>query len=548
MSFTGTQLTLVSGPEAPACDIVFVHGLDGDAHATWQHAGNIDRDYWPRWVAEDHPAAAVWTIGYDASITSWFGAAMPITQRAINLLAMLAAHGIGNRPLAFVTHSMGGLIVKQMLRAAEGLGVEEYAAFVKQTKLVVLVSVPHQGSSIANYLDGLRKVFRPSAAAKDLRENEPYLFELNLWFREFVRRHEVQVTSFHEERKTYGALVVSRESADFGYPGFVSVGETFDHIEIAKPHERNSLVALVTRGALEQFTRTIARTSPEPVAVPKNPTGPRLTFRRTTQIEPECVTGLLTSSERASIIYFDDIAEKVGSVRKRDREPAAFLRTYPEVRHFDAPGSRERYAAQEHARISDLLTKAEAVIDQNADRLHQLRGRLQAAGVSRELATKALATFASLAALRLVRVLKNGFDWVDDVPQPWFESFKFNSDPSYCLFDWVPRRSDTGRFVFGYRQWVGARVGHEKHYEMAMFPLKVILPLFREGIRGDREVFYGWLLPQLILYGTHQPIDDFPEDDWEAFLLEGAHPKEWWSRHQPCPWPEAVDAVNMIEL
>jgi hypothetical protein len=150
----------------------------------------------------------------------------------------------------------------------------------------------------------------------------------------------------------------------------------------------------------------------------------------------------------------------------------------------------------------------------------------------------------------MIRILKSGFEWsnANSVPRPWFESFKFNSDPSYCWFDWIPRRSDTGRLVFGYRLWVGARVGHEYHYEYVMFPLKFVLPLFRDGVKGHAEGFYTWVLPQLILAGSFHHIDDFPVHDWEAFLLQGANGREWWSRFHACPWPDVVNCVDMIEL
>ncbi|WP_037305598.1 hypothetical protein [Amycolatopsis orientalis] len=80
-----TELVNVGTDEDPVLDVVFVHGLDGDPHK------------------------------------SWLGDSMPIQDRAINLLAELQGHGIGQRPLCFVTHSMGGLVVKEMLlHAADG--------------------------------------------------------------------------------------------------------------------------------------------------------------------------------------------------------------------------------------------------------------------------------------------------------------------------------------------------------------------------------------------------------------------------------------------
>ena len=43
---------------------------------------------------------------------------MPLTDRAKNVLLALQLKGIGERPLFFVTHSMGGLLVKQLLHTA----------------------------------------------------------------------------------------------------------------------------------------------------------------------------------------------------------------------------------------------------------------------------------------------------------------------------------------------------------------------------------------------------------------------------------------------
>jgi hypothetical protein len=195
------------------------------------------------------------------------------------------------------------------------------------------------------------------------------------------------------------------------------------------------------------------------------------------------------------------------------------------------------------------MRKVRKAVDHNANGLSELIRHLERLSASDDEAKASLTAFASLAALIMIRNLKRGFDWSEEgAPQPWFEAYKFNSDPSYCLLDWVPRQSPTGRAVFNFRYWVGARVGHEKHYEYVMFPLKSVLPLFRDGVEGNTEAFYRWVLPQLVLLGAYKPIEEFPVADWEPFLLQGANATEWWSRYSPCPWPEVVGPIDMVEL
>jgi hypothetical protein len=534
---SGTQLTI--------CDIVFIHGLGGDAHSTWQHDKNEKGDYWPKWVAEANPEAAVWTVGYDAAASSWLGESMPISERAKNLLARLSTKGIGERPAAFITHSMGGLITKQMMRVAEGQGKANFLSFVQQTKLIVFISVPHQGSQIASYLQALRIVFLPSRATKDLNSGSSTLFELNEWFRSFVHEQKLQVCSFHEESRTKTVHVVSKESADFGYPGIISIGETVDHIAICKPGERDLTLPESTAHEIRKMILNIKTAG---VAAAKKP--PVLTYRRAAELDPSCLRALFEDSGSPDIIYHDEILAALQTLESRDRRPQDFLRQNPYFSQLDDYQERERQASAEQVRNGELLKDVKRIGDDNRESLYILLRKLHALDAPFNMAAKSLETFSALSALRVIRKLKSGYDWVDGhlKPQPWFEGFKFNSDVSYCLLDWVPRRSDTGRFVFGYRFWVGVRVGHERQYENVMLPLRVVLPVFRDGVVGDQEVFHTWVLPQLILNGSYYSIDDFPIGSWEAFLLHGAGGKEWWSRFQQCPWPEIVNSINTIEF
>ncbi|KAK3314378.1 hypothetical protein B0H66DRAFT_595100 [Apodospora peruviana] len=102
----------------PTFDIVLVHGLDGDPIATWQ-ADDAERTVWPRDLLPNHfPNIRVLSFGYNASIkgtTSQSG----IRDHARALLQWLDDFRDGeselSRPLIFVGHSLGGVLIKQAL-------------------------------------------------------------------------------------------------------------------------------------------------------------------------------------------------------------------------------------------------------------------------------------------------------------------------------------------------------------------------------------------------------------------------------------------------
>jgi hypothetical protein len=73
-------------------NVVFVHGLGGHAYDTWRRSAEGSA-FWPAWLARDIPGLAVWTLAYEAPPTNWFGPAMPIQDRAKNVLVLRAADG-----------------------------------------------------------------------------------------------------------------------------------------------------------------------------------------------------------------------------------------------------------------------------------------------------------------------------------------------------------------------------------------------------------------------------------------------------------------------
>ncbi|KAL9616341.1 MAG: hypothetical protein Q9160_008784 [Pyrenula sp. 1 TL-2023] len=148
-----TGLTVLVNPVEPNIDIIFVHGFTGHPERTWIHKkGDLQRQthddslepplkirktglfsrphqedvrttvYWPRdLIPLTAPNARVLTYGYDTHIRHKLGS--PVNRNTVydiawNFLVALEAERRTepSRPAFFVAHSLGGIIVKQMLR------------------------------------------------------------------------------------------------------------------------------------------------------------------------------------------------------------------------------------------------------------------------------------------------------------------------------------------------------------------------------------------------------------------------------------------------
>lgn len=236
-------LLKVSGCDNPdrVGDVVFVHGLGGDPTATWQH-GNCKDDYWPSWLGERLPDVGIWSLGYSVNAFEWKGGAMPLADRATNALASLEAQGIGLRPTIFVTHSFGGLLVKQMLRHARELGCVEWHALANQTRGVVFISTPHSGSNVATWAKHLKAVVGLSCTIEELASHESRLRELNLWYRHAVEELSINTQVYFETKKVYGVIVVDASSADPGLSGVIPIPVDDHHTGICQPASKTELV------------------------------------------------------------------------------------------------------------------------------------------------------------------------------------------------------------------------------------------------------------------------------------------------------------------
>lgn len=225
---------------------------------------------WPSWLSEDIEGLGIWLVGYPAPKTNWGGIALTLADRADNILArLLLEPRLAKGNVVFVAHSLGGLVVEQLLRGADRDAMSDRRAedFLSRVRRIAFLGTPHRGAVMANIATSLRVfLLRPSAATRDLLLGSPQLKELNRWYRKKSHDNGIEHLVLAEGRperlcgfnlpETIGKVVWS-DSADPGLPELsITVDES--HTTICKPDSREADVYL----HLKEF---IAR----PFAVPR---------------------------------------------------------------------------------------------------------------------------------------------------------------------------------------------------------------------------------------------------------------------------------------
>ncbi len=251
-------------------DIIFVHGLGGHQWNTWhwQQQNDSSRkvdDSWPFWLAKNPELKElnVWTFGYDSS---QLGQSPPLLEQAELLLNCLRAKQIGQKPLFFITHSLGGLVVKTMLRLDQDRkdSPNNNTQTVLNTKGIVFLGTPHNGSVLASFAQILPRLL-VSSTAEVLIPSDERLRDLNRWYQIYAPRLKIGTLPFYEMRDTWGVRVVDQASAN---PNVTNqeeiIGVPRDHIEIAKvqpadhfvdPHVKNFILKYLNDDNSDKFSR-----------------------------------------------------------------------------------------------------------------------------------------------------------------------------------------------------------------------------------------------------------------------------------------------------
>jgi len=250
----------------PSVDVVAVHGLGGDSYSTW----TTDSTLWLRDLLPSSPLfqdARIMTFGYDAKAflhpfeKSTTARTFTFAEALLSDLAdKRVSAAARRRPIIFLGHSLGGLVIKSALRHARAL-YSLYGDVLDSTRAVVFFGTPHQGTDSAvwaTYLGDLGKALglRNTEVAKELKRWSYPLVELTTHFSDLAPNF--QITTFFEKKKTHGILVVPEASARMGQQNERTRGLEADHNSVCKFTEVDPNWQVVL-GRMEAIAETIAQ-------------------------------------------------------------------------------------------------------------------------------------------------------------------------------------------------------------------------------------------------------------------------------------------------
>ncbi|MBK0127430.1 hypothetical protein IAE30_27170 [Pantoea sp. S61] len=241
----------MAGDREAGKHVIFIHGLGGNYKETWS-CSREKNVFWPVWLADNKSDVCVWSVEYESKVTYFIDDAMSFKDRAANIAENLfIKKELKTGEIIFIGHSMGGLIIKQLIRIAEDRKSfrDEANQLLSRVTGTGFMGTPHTGSDLSTIGNSLpvRLVMNliklsPSAATLYLYRNNPDLRELNVWFRDWERQYKVPTLNLGETKNTgFIGWIVKPDSSDAGLTAHM-IPVDKDHKSICKPDDREDLV------------------------------------------------------------------------------------------------------------------------------------------------------------------------------------------------------------------------------------------------------------------------------------------------------------------
>ena len=274
MSTPLTQFAL-HGEDDPNArlDLVFIHGIGGHPQDTWTHPTG---GYWPDWLANGDLPIAVYSFGYPTSIPLFGpGGEFTLQDRADAMVDYLLDKRDWQRPILIVAHSLGGLLVKAMVRRDVQVRRARTVSLGDRLRGVAFVGTPHLGADLAHVAASSPLIGQlVSRVVLDMARNTPELALLHGWYEAFATYHANFRGKVYWEGNSLAPLreraglrwfhsllshkVVARETgAPTLFNHDLPVPLDGDHVQIAKLANRDAPLYLGIRKWIEEHVRAL---------------------------------------------------------------------------------------------------------------------------------------------------------------------------------------------------------------------------------------------------------------------------------------------------
>ncbi|XP_065086920.1 protein SERAC1 isoform X2 [Ochlerotatus camptorhynchus] len=219
---------------------------------------SIGRSFcWPmEWLPKDFPNIRVIGLNYDSSLSQWSASGCPcekydgkLEKRAGEFLKKLAKSNVGqDRPVVWVGHSMGGLLIKSIINQAAASDDPAVRRIAENSRSIMFLGTPHRGSAIAKLKQHTSALVWPSVEVRELEENSTQLLHLNKTFLKTINqlKKKPEIVTVCEGSPTvltsfkFPLHIVTETSARIDEGDFYLTKE--DHLNLSKPVCRQSFL------------------------------------------------------------------------------------------------------------------------------------------------------------------------------------------------------------------------------------------------------------------------------------------------------------------
>ncbi|KAJ5712968.1 uncharacterized protein N7483_010149 [Penicillium malachiteum] len=288
--FGFTQLSALEENKPVDADIIAIAGLDGHAYGSWQGRGNLGRMWLRDFLSKDLPQCRTMIYGYNSKLSSHGVDTILDYGRELmeEIKKIRNTKELQQRPLIFIAHSFGGIILAHCLVRAIQTMEEDHPAITslhRATYGMMLFAIPHKGLVIDDIQQMLASDGRHPRGQllQQISSKSDLLIHQLADFKNLIR--DRKVVSFYETEQTRRLAwdsdsgrwnrtgdfmtTVDADSALLQLPDHVEdkVPLHADHSMIVKFDARNAAGYRTTLDKLRQFSKdapSVIRSKPQP--------------------------------------------------------------------------------------------------------------------------------------------------------------------------------------------------------------------------------------------------------------------------------------------